>query len=95
MTKFTANELKVLKAIDDSEYGDTLVDGCWSFSVADNSDLKPRSIGGIVSSLVKKGILVAGDSGTEDAFVAFTRAGAETYSRLMAEQGTPCRKAIE
>jgi hypothetical protein len=74
----TEKEVKVLKAIDESEYGDGLLDDVWSFTIADNSDLIPASIGGIVGSLVKKG-LVVGDTSYDDDYLGMTEAGVEAY----------------
>jgi hypothetical protein len=64
--KLTPNEVRVLQAIDASEYGDNLLDSVWSFTIADHSDLAPRSIGGIVSSLSKKGITKSSGYGNEE-----------------------------
>ena len=76
----TANELTVLKAIDDSEYGCYLTDAIWSFSIADNCNLAPTSIPGVVSSLVKKGLVRCAGYGN-DAEVRMTDIGAHEYIR--------------
>ena len=80
MTNLTMLELAVLKALDDSEYGDALTDGVWTFSVQDHmpAGVPARSLGGIVASLTKKGCVVACDHG-RDAYIAMTNAGAQAY----------------
>jgi hypothetical protein len=81
--KLTANELKVLKAVDDSEYGDALTDGVWTFSVMDYANFpSARSAGGVVASLSKKGFINADpDSGhgENDACIIITETGAVAY----------------
>ena len=81
MTNLTEKESAVLKAIDGSEYGDELTDAIWSWSLWDNIDKEvvpnATSIGGIVSSLVKKGLVYVTDEGTEEAAIEMTEAAAE------------------
>ena len=90
----TQNEFALLRAIDDSEFGETLTDGTWSFSIADNSSLKPTSVGGIVTSLKRKGLVSVGGSGTDDAHVAMTLRGAELYTNMCAMGGLKVNKRI-
>jgi hypothetical protein len=80
MTNLTMLELAVLKALDDSEYGEALTDGVWTFSVQDHmpAGVPARSLGGIVASLTKKGFARACDHG-RDAYIAMTDAGAAAY----------------
>ncbi len=80
MLNITSKELAVLKAIDDSEYGDYLTDGIWTWSVSDNinSNIKRSSISGIISSLVKKD-LVYSDDCNEDSTIKITAKGQELY----------------
>lgn len=80
--KLTALELAVLKAIDESEYGGDLTDLIWTFSVDDHlpASIKSTSIPGIVSSLVKKGLVVSSPAFMgDDATIGMTSAGAEAY----------------
>ena len=93
MINVTENEFKVLRAIDESEYGDVLVDAVWSWSITDHTDLPARSIGGIVSSLRKKGLVYCGDVGTEDAATGMTEAGAERYAHICAARNLRREKA--
>jgi hypothetical protein len=81
MSKLTSNELKALTAIVKSEYNDSgsLTATVWSFTIGDNSDLKLRSIPGVVSSLVKKGFVVCGGAGNE-ATVQMTAEGVKAYT---------------
>lgn len=53
----TANELELLEAIDNSEYGCYLTDEVYYFTIEDNSALNAKSIPGILGSLVKKGLV--------------------------------------
>lgn len=76
----TAKEFEALKAIDESEYGDDLLDSVWSFTIVDNSTLNTRSVGGVVASLVKKGFVKCDTgSGDDEASVGMTHAGAKAY----------------
>lgn len=77
----TVNEIKVLDAVAKSEYGEGIRSTVWTFTIGDNSDLKPKSIPGVVSSLVKKGYLASFGSGRE-ACVAVTQSGVEAYEAL-------------
>ena len=81
MSNLTTKELAVLKAIDDSEYGDNILDGVWTWSVWDNvqgiDDAK--SFPGVVSSLVKKGYVTSCDDG-EDSCIDMTNDGFEVYA---------------
>ena len=91
--KITKNELAALAAIDASEYGSYLSDEIWSFSIADNSELKPKSIPGIVASLSKKGLVVCGGSGREGDWktCGMTPAGIAVY---LAANGGKSRKEV-
>lgn len=74
----TANELAVLNAIDESEYGDTLRDPVWTFTIEDNSALSGRVISGVVSSLHKKGLVISSGSG-RDQQIEITAKGVEAF----------------
>lgn len=82
LAKLTTKELAVLKALDQSEYGEFLIDDVWSFTIADNlqstDNIKATSIPGVVSSLNKKGYVINGDSDGEKT-VRMTREGALAY----------------
>lgn len=60
----------------------------WSFSFNDDvqayCEVQPRSVPGIVSSLVKKGLVELVDEGTEDACTYLTDAGREAVLELNA-----------
>jgi len=90
--KITDNELAVLTAIDASEYGDNIHDAIWAWSIAQNCPLKATSIGGIVASLQKKGLVTTTDVGTRDAATAMTELGAREY---VARVGYNRRKWID
>jgi|TARA_R110001606_G_scaffold151568_2_gene292072 hypothetical protein len=75
----TENELEVLKAIDNSEYGDFLTDDIYAWSIADNiQNVTIGSVAGIVSSLNKKGLIVSRGTG-DDAGVRITNEGVKVY----------------
>ena len=72
----TPNELEVINAINDSEYGDLITDEIWTWSIADNvKTLKGKEISVTVSSLLKKDLVHSYGWG-EEAVVYLTEAGA-------------------
>jgi len=92
--KLTTKELILLKAIDASEYGDRLLDSVWTFTITDNSDLNPRSVPGIIASLLKKGLVITGGStrsNDDDYNIAMTEAGAKAYLAVVGKS----RKSYE
>ena len=95
MINITENEFKVLRAIDESEYGNMLTDAVWSWSITAHCPLPARCIGGVVSSLRKKGLVYCGDVGTEDAATGMTDAGAERYAHICALRGLKQSKMTE
>lgn len=66
--KLTPNEIKVLNAMRNNEYQDALQDGgTWTFTAVDNSGLTEKVARGVLSSLVKKGLVtVYGDYNSTD-----------------------------
>lgn len=56
----------------------------WSDCIEDNgpNDIASSSVGGIVSSLVKKGLVDTSESGTPNAGVCLTDAGVKKYREL-------------
>ena len=78
MARLTENEFKVLRAIDLSEYGDSIRDAVWTWSMSDYSGMKGKEISGVVSSLVQKGYVYTSDSG-RDASIEMTAAGVAAY----------------
>lgn len=86
----TLNELLVLKAIDESEYGDGLCDAVWTFTIEQNSSLSGRIISGTVSSLHKKGFVVSCGAGSEQQ-IEITRSGAYAYINA---NGGPSKKGF-
>ena len=81
MTKLTQNEVAVLKGIDQSEYGEFLVDAVWTFSCTQHSGLKARSVPPVIASLLKKGMVTTAGNGTEQTpyEIQMTKAGIEAY----------------
>lgn len=76
----TENEVKVMIAARNNEYGDCISAGStWSFTVCDNSGLTEKVYRGVVSSLIKKGyIRIGGPRG--DAVFHLTDEGKKLYS---------------
>lgn len=72
--KLTELEKGVLLGINTSDYGDGLGEAVWTWSAIDEEDGKKNS--GVISSLVKKGLVVTHDSG-DDATIALTILGQE------------------
>jgi len=65
----TKNEKAILQGAIESEYGDQSVKGggaTWTFSAIEHSGLTGKVASGVISSLVKKGLAIVGDSGEED-----------------------------
>lgn len=60
----TDNEIKVLIASRNNEYGDCIESGTWSFTVCDNSGLNAKVYRGVVSSLIKKDMQEYQEKGT-------------------------------
>lgn len=59
----TELEVKVLKASRVTDFGDCLEHGQWSFAVCDKSGLNGKIYRGVVSSLIKKGLITIWDNG--------------------------------
>lgn len=99
MTTITTLEFAVLRAIDNSEYGDFITDQVWMFSVTDNldRDIVPdiTSFPGIVSSLKKKRLVGSCEYRGEDPGIWMTDAGVETYAAACAAAGMNPRKKAE
>jgi hypothetical protein len=53
----TQLEIKVLEGCRHTDYGDCLEYGQWSFSVCNAAGLDPKVYRGVVSSLIKKGLI--------------------------------------
>lgn len=81
--KITAKEMEVLKAIVASDYqmrSNPVGEYVWSWSA--NPFDSPRSLGGVVASLSKKGLVTQSGDG-EEACLAITQAG---YDVLQASE---------
>ena len=75
----TENEVKVMIAARNNEYGDCMEGGTWSFTVCDNAHLTAKVYRGVVASLIKKGYArVAGSVGDE--VFCLTSDGKKLYS---------------
>ena len=78
MTNLTNMEKAVLTAIDNSDFGYNLQDPVWAHSL--KGCVPKASLGGVVSSLSKKGLILALDLyGDDEATVEMTKKGADIY----------------
>jgi len=76
--KLTTLERRAIQGILDSEYGDGDVDKCvWTWS-ANRGFPNKRSFSGAISSLVKKGYVIAGGDG-RDATLTLTQSGFDAF----------------
>jgi hypothetical protein len=85
MVKTTSNEQTVIRNIVNNEYanGDVFA-VTWTWRAVEGVGKTPRSAGGVVSSLVKKG-LVCADGYGEEATLSLTDAGSAVFAQLHAE----------
>lgn len=76
----TANEMKVITAIIKSEYGEQPHDEVWTQYMAEDSGLDPKVFSGVVSSLVKKGLVKSWDQGKRSEWTMhLTETGVKFY----------------
>lgn len=84
--KITPNELEVLNGIYDSDYrdgNDPVGYPVWSWSANPwEGGPKARSFGGVVTSLVRKGLITQGGGFGREAVVALTKLGEDTRQSL-------------
>lgn len=77
----TQLELEVLAAIDFSDYGESITDSVWTFSVVDEcKTVKGKQFSGVVSSLVKKGLVEVDDSIADESTIQMTSEGIRAYA---------------
>jgi hypothetical protein len=86
MTKLTNNEIKALQGILKSDFMDGATEAkdvvnkpVWTWSA--NTFENKRTYSGVVASLVKKGLVVCSDMGTEDACLQMTQEGFDALQR--------------
>lgn len=89
MVHLTDLEKDVINAVANNEYSNELGDWIWSFSIHYGCKLAKRGqISGIVSSLVKKGILLHDELTDEvDDTVKLTESGILAYNEIKAQGG--------
>ena len=94
--KLTTLQFKLLQGIDHSEYGNVLMDGTWTFSVLDNSDITARQLPGVLAGALKAGLInVGGTGGRDDEFtVTPTELGAKAYAEECTNQGVNTKKPL-
>lgn len=69
----TELEKQVIKQINQSEYGSEMGDPVWSWSIS--GKVKGKQLSGVVSSLVKKGLVGSDDKSDKDACTWLTKEG--------------------
>lgn len=80
----TSKEIKILNAMRNNEYSDALEFSTWSFTAIENSGIEAKKARGVISSLVKKGLIVATGSKDEEA-LSFTDLGKELFTEANGE----------
>jgi len=76
--KLTEMEEKVLTGIDNSEFGDDLTDQIWTCSI--ENTVPKGSLGGVLGSLSKKGLVDIMDWEENMPVVNLTQKGVEVYT---------------
>lgn len=80
----TKNEIEVMEAARNSNFGDIIESGQWSFSVCEQTTLGEKVYRGVVSSLIKKGLVEIHDyeenGRYDDMIFELTEAGKQRYS---------------
>jgi hypothetical protein len=91
--KLTVMEIKILNAMRNNEYNDALDSfplGTWSFTAIDNSGIKPNIARGVISSLVKKGLVYVHEGGkdknAEPEVIGFEQAGVDLFKDADGEE---------
>jgi predicted transcriptional regulator len=86
MMNLTENEKAIMKAGCDSEYDNFCEAPTWVFSVIDNSKLDAKIARGVISSLVKKGLVEVFDNEgrgkANDMAITATESGIEICNEL-------------
>lgn len=79
----TELEKDVVRAIAENQYADAPDSEVWSFAIKYHTKVtRDEQICGVVSSLVKKGIVVATDGWQDDDTVQLTIKGVEEYNKI-------------
>lgn len=79
MSNLTEKELDVLKSIDNNEFGDNIMDPVYTWSVSDYFNGEKTSFPGVVSSLVKKGLVWSDDGNGDEDCMGMTDEGFVAY----------------
>lgn len=80
--KITELEKDVITAIVENEYVDIPGDSVWTWIIDSEAKItKTEQISGVVSSLVKKGLVVSIDAG-KDSTVQLTEEGVKIYHKI-------------
>lgn len=81
--KLTEKETLIMKAGRSNNFGDCMEYPQWSFAVIDYSTLDAKVARGVISSLVKKGLVfIQGEKGENEIF-GYTDLGKELYDTLI------------
>ena len=81
--ELTELEKDVIVAITENEFSNIPGDPVWSWSIADNAKItKTEQISGVVSSLVKKGLVETNDESGDNSTVELTEEGVREYRKI-------------
>lgn len=93
MMNLTVMEVKIINAMRNNEYNDAIKDngacGAWSFAAIDNSGIPANQARGVISSLVKKGLVditPADKSSHSPEVISFTQAGVRLFDNADGEE---------
>lgn len=79
----TELEKDVIVAIAKNEYSNIPGDPIWAFAIGHQTKIvKGKQISGVVSSLVKKGLVVSETNPGDDDTVYLTKTGIEEYNKI-------------
>lgn len=86
MMNLTKMEKMVLNAMRTNEFNDCYEESCtWAFTVVDTSGLEEKQAGGVISSLIKKG-LVWFQKDEEESIIGLTEAGKKLFEEADGEE---------
>ena len=87
MTKLTRLETMMVNGMRNNEYNDAIEYATWTFTAIDNSGMSGKTASGVISSLIKKGLVEAtqGTNGEAD-MIGFTDQGVMLFDNADGEE---------
>lgn len=89
--KLTQMEIQILNAMRYNEYNDCLQDHCgtWTFSVIENAGIDPKKARGVISSLLKKGLVEVNEKTSSDPeSIGYTEAGEKLFETATGKENS-------